>query len=192
MVGSPLAAMIRRLKPLCAALAVTDASFLVPGAHPMHRLFDALQSRAVGWQSNLNRVGNQFEEQVARAVKEARGWFEGSSTDLQGIFEQFAAEIERDEARASRMVQRVFFALFMVWTIGLAHAQEAIGLSLPISTIPRAVSGVVTSFVGSYASGLPTAGDASTSNVATRSSPATQQADAITRIRIAETMERIS
>ena len=52
-------------------------------------------------------------------------------------------------------------------------AHSTTGRSLPIKTTPRQLNGCVISLVGTYASGLPMGGDASTANVPTRSSPAT-------------------
>lgn len=48
-----VAAQVRRLKPLAAAFALTDPSFLQPGAHPLHQLLDSIQTRAIGWQTGL-------------------------------------------------------------------------------------------------------------------------------------------
>jgi len=102
-----LAAQVRRLKPLSAALAIMDPRFMQPGTHPLHQLLDNIQARAIGWQSRLDRVGAILEQQVARAVDQSRGWFENHATDLAGICTEFSAAAERDQARAQRMAQRV-------------------------------------------------------------------------------------
>ncbi len=102
-----LAAQVRRLKPLSAALAITDPSFMQPGAHPLHQLLDNVQARAIGWQSRLDRVGVILEQQVTRAVDQSREWFDSNSINLAGICAEFSAAAERDHARAQRMVQRV-------------------------------------------------------------------------------------
>ncbi|MCB1704784.1 MAG: DUF1631 family protein [Halioglobus sp.] len=102
-----VAAQVRRLKPLAAALAVTDPSFLQPGAHPLHQLLDNIQARAIGWQARLDRVGTILEQQVTRAVDESRKWFDNPSTDLAAVCAEFASTAERDQARAQRMIQRV-------------------------------------------------------------------------------------
>lgn len=102
-----LAAQVRRLKPLSAALAILEPWFMQPGAHPLHQLLDNIQGRAIGWQSRLDRVGAVLEQQVTKAVDEARTWFDRHSVDLNGICADFSAAAERDQARALRMVQRV-------------------------------------------------------------------------------------
>ena len=102
-----VAAQVRRLKPLSAALAVTDPSFLQPGAHPLHQLLDSIQARAIGWQARLDRVGAILEQQVEKAVEDSRAWFDDQSTDLARIQAEFSAAAERDQARAARMIQRV-------------------------------------------------------------------------------------
>lgn len=102
-----LAAQVRRLKPLSAALALVDPWFMQPGVHPMHQLLDSIQARAIGWQARLDRVGAVLEQQVTKAVDESRKWFDSQSIDLTGICAEFTAAAERDQARAQRMVQRV-------------------------------------------------------------------------------------
>jgi hypothetical protein len=102
-----LAAQVRRLKPLSAALAIMDPTFMQPGTHPLHQLLDNIQARAIGWQSRLDRVGVILEQQVTRAVDQSRGWFDNRSINLAGICTEFSAAAERDQARAQRMVQRV-------------------------------------------------------------------------------------
>jgi hypothetical protein len=104
---SRMANQLRRLKPLAAALAVTDANFLKPGAHPLHQLLDTIQARAIGWQSRLDRVGTALEEQVTLAVDRSREWFVNPGTDLKLVCDEFTSAAERDQARALRMVQRV-------------------------------------------------------------------------------------
>lgn len=102
-----LATQVRRLKPLSAALAITDPKFMQPGAHPLHQLLDTIQARAIGWQSRLDRVGTALEQQVIKAIDESRGWFDDNSRDLTGVCSEFSAAAERDQARAQRMIQRV-------------------------------------------------------------------------------------
>jgi hypothetical protein len=98
---------VRHLKPLAAALAVTDPGFLQPGAHPLHQMLDSIHERAVGWQSRLDRVGAALEQQVTQTIENARGWFDDHSTDLALVAQTFSSAAEKDQARARRMVQRV-------------------------------------------------------------------------------------
>lgn len=103
----PLATQVKRIKPLAAAQAIIDPTFLQPGAHPIHKLLDAIQGRAVGWQSQLDRVGAILEQQVTKAIEGSRRWFEDRNLDLDDICSEFVAAAERDSARARRMIQRV-------------------------------------------------------------------------------------
>jgi len=105
-IEAPLAAQIRPLKNLAAALALTEATFLTPGAHPMHELLDTLQASAIGWQAHLGRAGKALELQTSRAVDAAHTWFDDSSTDLTAICTEFSTLAARDRERASRMAQR--------------------------------------------------------------------------------------
>jgi len=108
----PLADELRTLLPLCAALAVSDSGFLVPGAHPLHRAMDALQGRAVGWQQQLGRAGDQFFSQVQQFVEKSAQWLDGGGSDNPGVdLKQLAAEMIatciRDQNRFARMMKRV-------------------------------------------------------------------------------------
>jgi Protein of unknown function (DUF1631) len=106
-VEEPLASSIRRLKPLVAAVALVDPDFMQPDVHPLHQLLDAIQERAVGWQSTLGRAGANLQKQVDTAVEGALGWFENQSMDLSPICAEFLDAAERDRSRAVRMSQRV-------------------------------------------------------------------------------------
>ncbi len=103
----PLPERLRTLKPLCAAIALRDPRFLQPGAHPIHQFLDILHARAVGWQPALDRVAAVLEQQIAVAVEHARSWFNNSTLDIANVRDEFSAAIERDQARAARMTQRV-------------------------------------------------------------------------------------
>lgn len=103
----PLAGHIKRIKPVAAALAITEPNFLQPGAHPIHQLLDAIQGRAIGWQSRLDRVGTILEQQVTTAVDSASTWFDTRNLDVANTCSEFVAAAERDQARAQRMIQRV-------------------------------------------------------------------------------------
>ncbi|NND67403.1 MAG: DUF1631 family protein [Halioglobus sp.] len=104
---APLPGQLRNLKPLCTALALFDDRFLQPGAHPMHQFLDILHARAVGWQPSLDRVAAVLEQQIAVASDHARTWFDNEDLDLANVRDEFSAAIERDQARAARMTQRV-------------------------------------------------------------------------------------
>lgn len=106
-VDSLLCQELRRLKPLAAALAVTDSKFMVPGAHPLHRILDNLQLGAVGWQASLGRAGQTLQKRTNKAVEDALAWFENQDTDLEAVCSQVAETTTRDQARASRMAQRM-------------------------------------------------------------------------------------
>lgn len=103
----PLASYVKRIKPVAAAQAITDPTFLQPGAHPIHQLLDAIQARAVGWQSELDRVAAILEQQVTKAIDKTSAWFQNHNTDIEDICAEFVAAAERDNARAQRMIQRV-------------------------------------------------------------------------------------
>ena len=103
----PLAAELRRLRPIVAALAVTDSSFLTPGAHPLHQLLDAIQMYAIGWQARLGRVGKALEEEISGSVDAALAWFDSSATDLAAISADVAASATKASARARKMTKRL-------------------------------------------------------------------------------------
>jgi hypothetical protein len=103
---SSLRQELRRLKPLAACLALTDPKFMVPGAHPLHRILDSLQLGAVGWQASLGRAGQTLQKQISNTVGDALAWFEAKETDLEALCSRVVEATERDQARASRMTQR--------------------------------------------------------------------------------------
>lgn len=106
----PLAAELGRLKPLVTALAVTDASFLTPGAHPLHQLLDTIQLRAIGWQPRLGRLGQALQDQVRDTADTALAWFDSPATDLAAISAGMAASAEQAQARTGKMTQRTIEA----------------------------------------------------------------------------------
>ncbi|MFT4767187.1 MAG: hypothetical protein ACI8RN_000312 [Glaciecola sp.] len=103
----PLKDHIHRLLPLAIAMALKDESFYTPGSHALHRLIDALQNGAVGWQMRLDRAGQMLEQRIQRAVEKALEWFNNDRLDIAAITQELLAANERDAARAQRMVQRL-------------------------------------------------------------------------------------
>ncbi len=98
--------LLRQLKPLAGALALTDSNFTVPGRHPLHRLLDTAQDSAVGWQARLGRAGEGLVKQLEATVAEARAWFDDANTDLEVACSALTRLAERDHTRAARMRQR--------------------------------------------------------------------------------------
>ena len=103
----PLAGQLRRLKPLVAAVAVTDHSFFIPGAHPLHQLLDTCHQLVIGWQPRLGRAGQAVEEQVRQLVDTTLTWFVARSTNLAAVARELAASAASARARSSRMAQRL-------------------------------------------------------------------------------------
>ncbi|MEO0436723.1 MAG: DUF1631 family protein [Pseudomonadota bacterium] len=104
---TPLSDHVARLQPLAVAIALEDDSFFEPGHHSFHKLLDALQQGAVGWQARLDRAGQMLEQRVERAVDKALEWFRDDRTDISAIIRELESANERDMARAERMVQRL-------------------------------------------------------------------------------------
>ncbi|MEP1593614.1 MAG: DUF1631 family protein [Halieaceae bacterium] len=102
----PLLLELRQLRPLAGALVLTDSKFPIPGQHPLHRLMDAVQDSAVGWQESLGRAGEPLAVAVRDAVAGARCWFSDPTTDLEQISNAITTLAERDQSRALRMSQR--------------------------------------------------------------------------------------
>ena len=103
----PLAGDLRRLRPLVAALAVTEPGFFTPGAHPLHQLLDTIQMHAIVWQERLGRVGRGRKEEVGGVVEAALAWFDSPATDLAAISAGMAASAAKASARARKMSQRL-------------------------------------------------------------------------------------
>jgi hypothetical protein len=103
----PLAAELRRLNPLVAAMAVTETRFLTPGEHPLHQLLDTIHLYAIGWQPRLGRVGQALKDQVCAVVDAALARFDSPAVDLAAIAAEMAARAARARAQASRVAQRL-------------------------------------------------------------------------------------
>ncbi len=102
-----LAQLLRRLKPLTAALAISDPQFLVPGRHPVHRLLDTIQAAAIGWQPSLGRAGTGLVHDAETAVEGALRWFDEPALDLDGLVRDLEARLAREGERAQKMARRV-------------------------------------------------------------------------------------
>ena len=105
-----LAARLRRLKPVAAAMALVEPDFSIPGAHPLHRILDSLQLGAVGWQATLGRAGQVLENQVSTTVDKVLTWFDDGGPDLETTCSEVIAATRKDIARAGRMTQRMIEA----------------------------------------------------------------------------------
>lgn len=104
---SPLREQVQKLLPLAVAMALQDERFFSVGAHPLHKLLDALQQGTVGWQAKLDRAGQMLEQRVERSIEKALEWFGNQSMDIAAVTSELQAANERDAARAERMVQRL-------------------------------------------------------------------------------------
>jgi len=112
-VEQPLSQELHKLLPLCAALAVCDPDFLIPGVHPLHRAMDALHNRAVGWQAQLGRAGDQFLQQMQQVAGKSHDWLQSKAAgqdnaiDLKQLSAEVIATCIRDQNRFARMMKRV-------------------------------------------------------------------------------------
>jgi len=106
-VEQPLAAQLRRLFPVAAALAITDANFFIAGAHPLHTLLDTIQASAIGWQPQLGRAGKGLEQLVEKATNEIQTWFQGQGGELAASCSEIVKAIDKDLDRAKRMAERL-------------------------------------------------------------------------------------
>lgn len=102
-----LATQLRRLKPLLAAVAVSEPPFMTPGAHPLHQMMDTIQMHAIGWQPRLGRAGQTLEKQVGEIVDAALSWFDTPATDLARISNRMLAAATKARAHAERMTKRL-------------------------------------------------------------------------------------
>jgi hypothetical protein len=103
----PLAGQLRRLKPVVAALAVTEASFLTPGAHPLHQLLDSIQLQAIGWQPRLGRVGQALQDQVSAVVDAVLASLDSPTTDLAALSAEVTASAAKARTRSNKLAQRL-------------------------------------------------------------------------------------
>jgi hypothetical protein len=142
-----LAAPLKRLMPLIAAVAISDAAFFTPGVHPLHRMLDAIQNNGVGWQEKLGRAGQALKDQVENSVVGARGWFDNHQLELEVICSAAVTMAERDQTRALRMARRaVETELGRERTLASkAEAARMINTCLDEQPLPPAISQFLTS-----------------------------------------------
>ena len=132
----PLAGELRRLKPLLAALSLTEASFLTPGAHPLHQLLDTIHFHAIGWQPRLGRLGQALEEEVYRAVGAALAWFTSPTTDLAAVLAAMRSGSDKVQLRASKLVQRLIEAEQGRIRVSQSKVQAAAMINAALETYP--------------------------------------------------------
>lgn len=101
-----LADQLKKLKLVVAVSAVLDADFYVPGAHPLHRIFDILHKAATGWQQNLGRAGQPVLTLINETVEEILQMGEGRRDELAGLARSVMDLSQRNQFRADRMATR--------------------------------------------------------------------------------------
>ncbi|MEM1110890.1 MAG: DUF1631 family protein [Pseudomonadota bacterium] len=97
---------LKPLTPLLATQALTNPLFLKPGEHDLHRLLDAVQSAAIGWQVNLGRGAQPLLSQVERTVELLQSWWRDGRGSLSEICDQAIAQLQAERSRALRMARR--------------------------------------------------------------------------------------
>ncbi len=102
-----LAEKLAQLRPLAAAVAISDPRFCTPGNHPLHQLLDALNAAAIGWLPTLGRSGQAVIKLFDRAASDARLWFTDPESNLSALADDVIKQTAKDLARAQRMCQRV-------------------------------------------------------------------------------------
>ena len=95
-IEQPLAAQIRKLLPCTGALIISDESFLVPGSHPMHQLFDTIHDSAIGWQAALGRAAQSLEQLISLAIEQTDNWFRLDNGSFADICQNIIAKAAKD------------------------------------------------------------------------------------------------
>ena len=103
---SPLAAQLRKLKPVAAVAAVLDTDFYTPGTHPLHRILDLLHKAAIGWQENLGRVGHPVLTLIEKTVAEVLAMEGEHRSELTDLARSIVDATLRMQSRADRMAKR--------------------------------------------------------------------------------------
>ncbi len=124
-VEEPLASEFKKLRPLAAALAITDPTFSTPGAHSFHLLMDTIGLSLVGWHSHLGRAGQNLERMVRDTTATMAALLEGDAVVLKTIYETILATTTKDRGRAQRMSQRIAEAELGRLKTSLAKEQAA-------------------------------------------------------------------
>jgi hypothetical protein len=106
-VEEPLASEFKKLRPLAAALAMTDPTFSTPGAHSFHLIMDTIVLSLVGWHTHLGRAGQKLERMARDTTAIMAALLEGDLAALQSIYETVLATTTKDSDRAQRMSLRI-------------------------------------------------------------------------------------
>ena len=106
-VEEPLASEFKKLRPLAAALAMTDPTFSTPGAHSFHLIMDTLCLSLVGWHTHLGRAGQKLERMVRDTTATMTALLEGDVAELQSICEALVATTAKDLDKTQRMSSRI-------------------------------------------------------------------------------------
>ncbi|WP_075998885.1 DUF1631 family protein [Pseudohalioglobus lutimaris] len=102
----PLAARVRRLKPVLGLMALADSQFYIPGIHPLHQVLDGIYDASVGWQESLGRAGEPVEKLIDQTVEGAMACLEENGSGLMALLRESIKSAQRLEKRTRRMVQR--------------------------------------------------------------------------------------
>ncbi|MFT5710682.1 MAG: hypothetical protein ACI8QT_001380 [Halioglobus sp.] len=103
----PLTSVLKKMRPVAIALAITDPTFTTPGAHRFHLIMDSIGLSLVGWQSRLGRAGQNMERMARDATAKSVALLDGDVNELQSMYEGVASTIAKDRGRAHRMSLRI-------------------------------------------------------------------------------------
>ena len=133
--------VLQPLTPLFAAQALSNPLFLQPGAHALHRLLDAAQAAAIGWQPGLGRGAVPLKQQLERAVEELLSWWRESAGDPMDICERAIKQMQTERTRAARMSRRnADLEMGQAKTItARREAANMINRGLDIYPLPRSI-----------------------------------------------------
>ncbi|KAA1189935.1 DUF1631 family protein [Pseudohalioglobus sediminis] len=103
---APLAASLRRLKPVLGMMALADNQFYTAGIHPLHEALDNLYDAAVGWQESAGRAGEPAKKLIEQTVDGAMACLEENGAGLMALLRETAKAAQRLQTRTRRMAQR--------------------------------------------------------------------------------------
>jgi hypothetical protein len=103
----PLDTLLQAMLPVVAAQALADPAFMNPGAHPLHRLLDAVHDAAVGWQPELGRAGDGLQQDLSELVDRCRSYFDDPDLSFAELAADEEIRLNRAATRAERMIQRL-------------------------------------------------------------------------------------
>ena len=98
---------IQRMRPVLAAVAISEREFLLIGKHPVHKMLDTIYERGIGWHSGLERAGRAITDKLDDIEAALHSQLTTQPVDLAQLNTEMNVSFEREAAAFSRLRDRL-------------------------------------------------------------------------------------